>query len=419
MRIAFLTSELSHRNGNYMGGLGNVAIEMLNYLSKDDTNQYYVFSLTKNDHLNITIEQDGKIKYHWFPMRMFGELRDNNYNEFMMAFSKKVTLYIIEQYLCRNNDFFNIMHFHDWMVIPIMIRLHRLNFPKMIRILHMHSTEYARIGNQINYNDKESIYRHNLEMQGCCSADLIIPVSEVFGEEIVRLFGVSEDKVRYVDNGLDLSSWINHKPDPYIRSSIGISMDDPVILFCGRLVWQKNPQMLMEAFINTLPAHPRARLVFIGDGHMKPELEKIARKKDLFGKSIFFLGSINGKAKYDWYRTSLLVAVPSFNEPFGLIVIEALISNSPVLIPSNIAPARYLKKSPKECAYIYEPNLNDMTRVISLAIRQKEKTIEMGINGCEFVKEHFTSEIMCKKIEKIYNRFNDSAYFPNMHLLHH
>ena len=409
MHIGFFTSELSHKNGNYAGGLGNVAVEMINYLSKKPDIDLYVFSLSKN--LNgprVVVEKEHKVIYHWFPMSLFGILTNNNYNTYMQDFSQAVLLYLIENYLTKDPAFFNIAHFHDWMVIPILLNLHSLKYPKIRRILHMHSTEYGREGNKINYHDdtrsRESLYKHNLEMVGCHSADLVIPVSKGFGEELVRLFGIPKDKVRFVNNGMNFDFYISNRTDHHsVRSNLGIADDDPVIVFCGRLVWQKNPRLLLESFMLVHAVNPRVKLLFLGDGDMKGELQDYCKLKKVFGTAVHFLGSTNGKAKLDYYSTANLVAVPSFNEPFGLIIIEAYASGTPVIIPNNIAPTSFLYP---EIAYMCNPDVESFSKTILQAIRNKDETKIMGVKGKEYVLSCMKDTDMGNNIYNIYSELS-------------
>lgn len=407
MIVGFFTSELSHELGNYAGGLGNIAIEMINYLSKDNSIHLHVFTLSKKNEYSPSSSKEKNITYHWFPMNMFGTLNNNNYNSYMKSFCDAVNYYIIEKFLSSDPNYFDILHYHDWMVIPILLTLHTLKFPKVKRILHLHSTEYARIGNKILYQDSESLYKHNLEMQGCHAADLVIPVSEGFGEEIIQLYNVPKDKVRFVNNGINFTEWLSNRTDhKSIRATIGINEDDPVIVFCGRLVWQKNPKILLDSFINILPVYPRARLIFLGDGHMKTEMENITKKLKIYGNSVHFLGNVHGKAKMDWYSTAQLVAVPSRNEPFGLIILEAYISGTPVIIPNNIAPAKFLHNN---ISYMFSFNnddeyrsIDELQKQILFAFKNKDVTKRMGMEGKEYVLRNFSSDIMGENIKRCY-----------------
>lgn len=202
---------------------------------------------------------------------------------------------------------------------------------------------------------------------------------------------------------MNYTEWLDHNhiliPEN-ARSSIGLLPTDIVIVFCGRLVWQKNPKLLLDAFINILPMIPNAKLIFLGDGHMKNELEGIADAKKLWKKSVHFLGNISGQRKLEWYRTCDCVVVPSFNEPFGLIVLECLISKRPVFIANNISPAEFLIDQ-QHCVK-FEPIIEDLTFKLQSSLKNKTLMNYIGETGYNYVLNNFNDKSMAQKLEVIY-----------------
>ena len=102
-----------------------------------------------------------------------------------------------------------------------------------------------------------------------------------------------------------------------------------VILYVGRISWEKNIRLLIEAF-KLLPAAVRtnAKLVFVGDGPARGDLTRLCTK---YGLDATFMGHQKGKRLAAMYASSSVFAFPSFTETFGQVVLEALASGLPVV----------------------------------------------------------------------------------------
>jgi glycosyltransferase involved in cell wall biosynthesis len=408
MIVAFFTPELSHPSGKRIGGLGNVALEMLNYLtSKQEDLTVYVFSPSSIRSSSIQTEIEGNIHYHWFPDSMISVEPETNFNLYILAMNSMMIEYVETTYLSMDSEFFQIIHCHDWMTAPVLLKFHTMKYPKTRRIFHLHSSEIGRNGNKILYNDADSMKRHMLEVEGSHSADLVVAVSEKFRDEIATNFNVDIDKIQAVNNGMDFTSWLGYADEDHddVRKSIaGIGKNDPVFLFCGRLVWQKNPKLLFDAFMFLADKFPNAHLVFMGNGHMMNQLETMASRKGVLNKQVHFLGSVYGCEKKKWYRSADCLVVSSFNEPFGLIFLEALVCRTTVLYPVNVAANKFLEHRKHGLRFI--PKVIDLAKTMVSIIKEKELVEEMGRNGYDYVLESFNDKVMGENLYKEYLKIN-------------
>ncbi|KAL9940213.1 hypothetical protein V8E36_000918 [Tilletia maclaganii] len=102
-----------------------------------------------------------------------------------------------------------------------------------------------------------------------------------------------------------------------------------VILYVGRISWEKNLRFLIEAF-RLLPDSVRsaAKLVFVGDGPARGDLTRLCQK---FGLDAVFMGHQSGKRLAAMYASASVFTFPSFTETFGQVVLEALASGLPVV----------------------------------------------------------------------------------------
>ncbi|WFD42642.1 hypothetical protein MPSI1_001289 [Malassezia psittaci] len=102
-----------------------------------------------------------------------------------------------------------------------------------------------------------------------------------------------------------------------------------VILYVGRISWEKNIRLLIEAF-RMLPSNVRdnAKLVLVGDGPARGELTRLCARYKL---DAVFMGHQKGKRLASMFASSSIFAFPSFTETFGQVVLEALASGLPVV----------------------------------------------------------------------------------------
>jgi hypothetical protein len=102
-----------------------------------------------------------------------------------------------------------------------------------------------------------------------------------------------------------------------------------VILYVGRISWEKNLRLLIEAF-KLLPTSVRskAKLVFVGDGPARGDLTRLCKR---LGLDASFMGHQKGSRLAAMYASASIFAFPSFTETFGQVVLEALASGLPVV----------------------------------------------------------------------------------------
>jgi phosphatidylinositol alpha-mannosyltransferase len=128
-----------------------------------------------------------------------------------------------------------------------------------------------------------------------------------------------------IPNGIEFSRFATPGPQPQkFRDS------DPTILYVGRLEPRKGVEYLIRAFSRIKAELPRARLVIVGEGGLRPRCEKLVRKLKL--EDVHFEGYVPGPLLPGFFQRADLVCVPSTgNESFGIVVLEAMAAGTPVV----------------------------------------------------------------------------------------
>ena len=169
---------------------------------------------------------------------------------------------------------FDVIHAHDWLTANALYWIKQVR--DVCGTFTVHSTEYGRCGNNFYGGQSEAI-RH-LEWLGCYCADDVITVSKALKNEVKWMYNVPEHKIFSIYNGIDyrrFDGWI----DPAaVRRMYDIGPLDPMVLFVGRMVYQKGPDLLVDAIPHVLNYYSNAKFVFAGDGEMRWHVEGKAQE---------------------------------------------------------------------------------------------------------------------------------------------
>ncbi len=325
MRIAILSWESLHTVA--IGGISAHVTELAASLERTG-HEVHVFTRFRHDQPRY--QQFDGVHYHACPFRLtfdFIEEIDD------LCRSMVHEVFEVENFVGP----FDIVHAHDWLTANAMIWIKHGRGRKTV--LTIHSTEYGRCGNQFNGGQSAKI--RFIERAGTYWADRVITVSEALRREVMWMYEVPDWKIRKVYNGVEPHRFDGWVAPAQVKARYGIGSMDPTVLFCGRMVYQKGPDLLVEAIPLILWHYPRAKFVFVGDGEMRGAVEHRARELGV-AHATRFLGALNGTGLVDLYRACDVVCVPSRNEPFGIVILEAWSAGKPVVVSKNGGPDEYV-----------------------------------------------------------------------------
>ena len=184
---------------------------------------------------------------------------------------------------------FDIVHAHDWLASNAAVWIKEGRGRKAV--LTIHSTEYGRNGNQFFGGQAPRIQDH--ERHGTFCADRVITVSHRLKDEIAWLYQVPHDKADVIYNGVNAKAF-DYSIDPgEVKRRYAIGPMDPTVLFVGRMVIQKGPDILVRAMPSLLRYYPSAKFVFVGDGHLKNDVCSLAHRMGV-AHALRMLGAKNG-----------------------------------------------------------------------------------------------------------------------------
>jgi glycosyltransferase involved in cell wall biosynthesis len=150
------------------------------------------------------------------------------------------------------------------------------------------------------------------------AADLVIAQGE-FLRGVIAEAGVTAERIRVVNNGVDVSEFRAAEPWPHPR---------PYLLGVGSLVPHKGFDLLLRAYA-LLPAD-RPDLLIAGDGPERERLGDLARRLGI-DRQVHLLGPVTGGRKVSLYRSATCFVCPSRREPFANVLLEALAAGLPAV----------------------------------------------------------------------------------------
>ncbi len=176
------------------------------------------------------------------------------------------------------------------------------------------------------------------EQQVVEAADVLVANTDIEAKQLINLYDADPGRVEVVHPGVDLDVF-RPGSQAAARAALGLPPDAQVVLFAGRIQPLKAPDVLLRAIAVLLERQPalRSRLVVpvvggpSGSGLDHPEsLAELAVTLGL-DDVVRFVPPVAQSQLAQWYAAATLVAVPSYNESFGLVAAEAGACGTPVV----------------------------------------------------------------------------------------
>jgi glycogen synthase len=219
----------------------------------------------------------------------------------------------------------DLVHAHDWLVAHAGVSLKALAGVPLVATIH--ATEHGRHRGRLAGSVQRSV--NELERWLVTRADRVICCSAYMREEVVRVLDVPPESIDIIPNQVDMGTF---SPEASRGPRAELVRDGlPLIVFAGRLEYEKGVQTILEALPLIDRLAPGVALAVAGSGTHRPALEGRAMSLGLDGR-VRFLGFVDEQRLRGLYAAADLVVVPSLYEPFGLVALEAMASGTPVLV---------------------------------------------------------------------------------------
>ncbi len=226
---------------------------------------------------------------------------------------------------------FDVIHAHDWLTYYAGIAAQKVSGKPLI--VHIHATEFDRSGEHVN----KVVY--DIERNGMAAADRVIAVSNLTRKIVIERYGIDERKVFTVHNAID-------PPENPEILDVNKAVKEKVVTFLGRITFQKGPEYFIEVAHRVLQKDRNVRFVMAGSGDMMNKMiRRVAQLK--ISDRFHFTGFLQGEAVDRMFAMSDVFVMPSISEPFGLVPLEAMRTNVPVIVSKQSGVAEVLKHAIK------------------------------------------------------------------------
>ena len=257
-----------------------------------------------------------------------------------------------------------VVHVHDW-VVERAARAAGKRWPAPV-VATIHATEAGRHAGWIVGDVSESVYA--AEWRLARRATAVITCSVAMAAEAIALYELAPERVLTIPNGIDLARWsaqptvapagtychepdapaapTAHRPgnrqrrddpvrDGLARPTVATTAPtqnptlaaNPVVLFVGRLEWEKGVQVLIEA-VKLLPDEPSVDVLIAGVGTQADRFGKLAADET----RVRFMGQVSDAELRQLLSNAAVVVVPSLYEPFGIVALEAAAAGAALIV---------------------------------------------------------------------------------------
>lgn len=229
--------------------------------------------------------------------------------------------------------------------------------------------------------------------------DRYIAVSEANSKYLIEEKRIPARKVTVIQNGCSMDRVNPEKAHPEgIRESLGFSKSDIVLIVMARLEPQKGHKILLQALSTVRAEFPNIRLICLGTGALKDELNSLARELKL-NEIVRFVGFQSNVA--DWLAVADIGVLPSFYEGLPLTAVETLAAGLP-LVATAVDGTPEVVLDGKTGLLVPPGDPAAMAGAIRQLARQSELRQKLAKAGREWVLQRFTIERQIEQTSSLY-----------------
>jgi glycosyltransferase involved in cell wall biosynthesis len=295
----------------------------------------------------------------------------------------------------------DILAAHDWLSIVGGASCRReLKVPLAF---HVHSTERGRT------MGAGSPVVNALESTGGSISDMTVTVSYAMRDELLGL-GFPEKKIRVCYDGVDPEKYdpakISSDEVKELREKYGITQEDKMILYVGRLTAVKGVDRLVNAMPQILKKIPQAKLVVLGLGDLKDYLASLMYSVGVADHATLRTEFVSEEERIQHYAACDVAVFPSLYEPFGIVCTEAMSMAKPVVVGaagvSGFREQVVPSGSDQTGLHVNPQDPNDIAWAVTSILGDEAEARRMGENGRKRVLQMFSWKEVAKSLVRTY-----------------
>lgn len=196
-----------------------------------------------------------------------------------------------------------------------------------------------------------------------------------------RALGVPEEKIFDVPYTVDndrfiAASELTPGQRAEVRKQYGLPIDKPVVLYASKLMRRKHPDDVIRAMARLWNKGISATLLMVGTGEMERELRELAASPNM--GNVVFAGFVNQAALPKVFAASDVFVLPSDNEPWGLIVNEAMCAGIPVVVSDEVGCVPDLVQDGINGYHIASGTIESLATALEKILTDEDRRKRMG-----------------------------------------
>jgi D-inositol-3-phosphate glycosyltransferase len=329
--VSLHTSPLDQPGTGDAGGMNVYVLELAKRLAEREV-EVDVFTRATGSALPPIVEVSDGIRVHHVSAGPYEGLTKHELPAQLCVFAREVLR--AEAY--RLPGYYDLVHSHYWLSGQVgALARDRWGVP----LVHtMHTMAKVKNAALAAGDSPEPMARVIGEEQVVAAADMLVANTDDEARQLIDLYDADPGRVEVVHPGVDLSTF-RSSSSAAARERLGLPASGHVITFVGRIQPLKAPDVMLRAVGVLLARRPDLRsslTVAVVGGPSGSGLEhpdSLVRLADELGiaDNVRFVPPVAQSELVDWYSASTLVCVPSYNESFGLVAIEAQATGTPVV----------------------------------------------------------------------------------------
>ena len=229
------------------------------------------------------------------------------------------------------------------------------------------------------------------------NADAVIAQT---GDEKRIMQKTCDRDIMTLPSGIDLGRFSNLSREES-RSGLQIKEGEKVILFVGILFAVKGVKYLIQAMNVIRQQEPKARLMLVGDGEERQDLEKLTSSLNLVD-SVTFVGKVSNEKVLQYMAAADIFVLPSLSEGFPLVISEAMASGLPI-VTTNVTGLSEIVHNGENGLLVESKNSIELAEKILLLLQDDELRRRISQNNKQRVKD-YTWDKVIDRLEEVYQK---------------
>ena len=385
MKILMLSWEYPPR---IVGGISRVVHDLSQRLIKDG---HEVTVVTYRDGEAPYYENDKGVDVYRVDNYI---IHPNNFIDWIMQLNFNMIAKASE--IMNKNGKFDVIHAHDWLVAYGAKALKEAY--KIPIVTTIHATESGR---NSGIHDEVQRYINDSEWLLTYESTEVIVNSNFMKNDLQRLFGLPFEKINVIPNGINLNNFSGIDRDYDFRRQYAMD-NEKIILYVGRLVYEKGIQHLIGAMPKILQNYHDAKLVICGKGGMLDELKQETKNLGIENK-VYFTGYCDSKKVQKMYKCADIAVFPSTYEPFGIVALEAMLAGIPTVV-SDVGGLNEIVEHGVTGMKSYAGNSNSLSDSILSLLFDAKLCDNVSKNAVKKVKELYNWNKIAQDTHYVYEQ---------------